>query len=105
MEQIVASAEYNYYGIRAHRAAAAVGEVLGNSYVWIDGEPTDVELNGVCTIRVGEGDDLDAIVARIRREYCWDNETIVLVGGYHGEWGEDDGEFIIRNAVVLDIVE
>lgn len=101
---IIEAAEYDHYGLRAHRSTATVGETLGNSRVWIDGECTDEELRGISTIKVRSADEIDAAVARLRKEYCWDNETIVLVGGYEGEHGEDDGEYIIRDNVCLGVL-
>lgn len=98
---IITEGEFDHYGIRAHRGAATVGETLGSSRVWIDGECTDDELRGISTIKVRSADEVETIVARLRREYCWDSETIVLVGGYEGEWGEDDGEYIIRDNICL----
>lgn len=102
--EIIEAAEFDHYGIRAHRAEAVVGETLGNSRVWIDGECTDDELRGISTIKIHSSDEIESIVARLRREYCWDSETIVLVGGYEGEWGEDAGEYIIRDNICMAIL-
>lgn len=101
---IIEAAEFEHYGIRAHRAEAVVGKALGNSRVWVDGECTDDELRGVSTIKVRTADEVEAIVARLRREYCWGSEAIVLVGGYEGEWGEDAGEYIIYDNVCLAVL-
>lgn len=102
--EIIESGEYEHYGIRAHRSEAIVGQSLGNSRIWVDGECTDEELDGISTIKVSEVDDIDAIVSKLRNEYCWENETIVLVGGYYGSHGEDAGEFIIRDNVCLAVL-
>lgn len=101
---IIETGEYDHYGIRAHRAHAVVGQGLGNSRIWVDGECTDEAINGISTIKVRTAEEADAAIARARKEYCWDNETIVLVGGYVGEWGEDDGEFIISDNVCLAVI-
>lgn len=101
--EIMAEGEYEHYGVRAHRVAATVGQTLGNSRVWVDGECTEDELAGISTIKVRDAAEIEAAVARIRQEYCWDNETIVLVGGYEGEWGEDVGEYIIRDNICLAV--
>lgn len=101
---IIEAGEYDKYGIRAHRGIAVVGQHLGNSFVWVDGECTEEELRGICTIKIRTVEEAEAAIARARKEYCWDDETIVLVGGYEGEWGEDPGEYIIRDNVCLAIV-
>lgn len=101
---IIAEGEYDRYGLRAHRSEAVVGETLGKSRVWVDGDITDEELPGISTIRIESADAVEATVRRLESEYCWDEETIVLVGGNSGEWGVDDGEYIIRDNVCLAVV-
>lgn len=101
---IIEEGEYEHYGVRAHRVAATVGQTLGNSRVWVDGECTDDELRGISTIKVRTAEEAESAIARLRKEYCWDNETVVLVGGYEGEWGEDAGEFIIRDNICLAVL-
>lgn len=101
---IIEAGEYEHYGVRAHRTDATVGASLGNSKVWIDGVVTDDELNGISTIKVKTTTDLEAAVSRLRREYCWADERIVLVGGNTGEWGEDAGEYIISDNVCLAVL-
>ena len=101
---ILEAAEYEHFGVRAHRTDATVGVSLGNSKVWIDGVVTDDELNGISTIKVKTTTDLEAVVSRLQREYCWSDERIVLVGGNTGEWGEDAGEYIISDNVCLAVL-
>lgn len=99
---IIVAGEYEHYGVRAHRGdAPVVGQTLGNSRVWVDGECTDDELAGICTLRV-TADTLDAAIAQLA-PYIIDGEPVVLVGGYYGEHGWDDGEFIIRDNVCLAV--
>ena len=99
--EIIEEGEYEYYGVRAHRGSApVVGENLGNSRVWVDGECTDEELNGICAARVTV-ENLDNVIERVRREYAWGDAPIVLVGGYEGSWGYDDGEVVIRDNICL----
>ena len=58
--EIMAEGEYEHYGVRAHRAAATVGQTLGNSRVWIDGECTEDELAGISTIKVRDAAEIEA---------------------------------------------
>lgn len=102
--EIVAAGEYDHYGVRAHRSACVVGETLGRSRLWIDGECTDSELSGISALKVADLGKIEALIARLKSEYCWDNETIVLVGGYTAEWGEDAGEIVIKDNVCLAIL-
>lgn len=98
---IIEQASFDHYGVRAHRSAPVVGASLGNSLVWVDGECTDDELDGISTIKVSSASELANAVALLRREYIWSDEVIVLVGGNVGSWGEDAGEFLIRDNVCL----
>jgi hypothetical protein len=101
---MIKAGDYEYYGLRAHRREPVIGKSLGKSRVWIDGECTDDELDGISAVRVKAGDDLDAIIDRLRREYCWEAETIVLIGGYIASQGEDRGEIIIRDNICLAVL-
>lgn len=106
MISIIEAGEYEYYGLRAHRGAAPaeIGQSLGNSRVWVDGDCTDDELDGISAIRVRAGDDIAAVIARLRSEYCWADEAIVLVGGYSASHGQDRGEIIILDNICLAIL-
>lgn len=103
--RIIEDGEFEHYGLRAHRGEATEGETLGKSLVWVDGECTDEELPGISTLRITQGADIIQMVEFLEDTYCWDSERIVLVGGYIGEHGEDDGEFIITDNVCLAVLE
>ena len=102
--ELIEAGEYEHYGLRAHRGdAAAVGEWLGNSRVWVDGDPTDDELGGICAIKVIAG-TAESVLATIRKMYAWGGAQIVLVGGYYASYGEDRDEIIIRYNICLAIL-
>lgn len=98
---IIDAAEYDHYGVRAHRDEAIVGKGLGKSRVWVDGEMTDDELDGISTIKVSSASDLVKALDILRQVYCFGGAQIVLVGGYFGSWGEDAGEYIIKDNICL----
>lgn len=101
---IIEAGEFEHYGVRAHRADAIVGSSLGNSRIWIDGECTDDELRGVSTLKV-TAENVDAMIdALADAGYVFGGAKVVLVGGYEGQWGEDEGEFIIRDNVCLAVI-
>jgi hypothetical protein len=101
---IIEQDEYEHYGVRAHRGQAVVGQTLGNSRVWVDGEITGDELAGISTLTVTAA-DVDGVVSRIRSEYCWSDEQIVLVAGDFMTWGEDAGEAVIHDNICLAVQE
>jgi len=66
------------------------------SRVWVDGEPTDMMVDGTCGIALISGRpvvDLDPYIA----VYGGD-ARIMLIGGTSERCGNDCGELIIRNA-------
>lgn len=98
IEQIMAQGEYEFYGLRIDEGVLAeVGEVARRSRVWADGDLTDQMLDGTSTLAVDKGGAqsvLDALA-------IYHGDQISLLGSYYRAWGEDDGEVIMRDAVVL----
>lgn len=86
-----------------------VGDVLGNSYEQID-DQDDYELDGVSTIGINyDGYDLDdCFGAQLVMMDMYDkNGHLVIVGCVDGDqsYGNDDGEVVMANAVVLHILQ
>ena len=81
------------FGGRIDEEPWRVGDRLPPSRVWCDGEPTDAVLAGTSTIRLD-----DPRAAALLSQYFGD--YLLLVSGSAGLFGEDDGEMIIRDAVV-----
>ena len=90
---------YAYIGIRIQDESYGlhVGQTVEhNSHVWIDGDETDTELDGVCAIST-------AVINFVDTMYFGD--TVIVLGSDAAEYGEDLGEIIMKDAVVLDIIE
>ena len=110
IKSLVAEEKFDFYGLRAVHSPSgqadrvSVGEVLPCSYRWYDGEPTEEELDGTCALRVNEGTEL-AHLDEFMREYGVLGQQVALIAGYQGTWGEDMGEVVIRDAVVLAVWE
>lgn len=85
---------YGYIGVRVQENEFTDGEALDNSYIWIDGEITDEELDGTCAIKLDE--------AKLASNYFGDH--VAIVGGDRTSYGSDLGELIIRNAKVLEVI-
>ena len=96
IEEIKNECEYERIGIRVQENEFTEGEMLGNSFVWIDGECTDEELDGTCAI------NLDDAKCAIENGYF--GEHIALIAGDRFEWGQDEGEIIIKDAVVIEVI-
>lgn len=116
IENIINSG-FEYIGIRwtTDDEKYTIGDTCRNSYDWdYDNDissfftENQVELNGTCAINTGieiDYDSVDEIKEKIESiinnySYCGD---IVIIGGNSKEYGADDNEIIIKNAVVIDI--
>lgn len=87
--------EYEYIGIRVQdETPFELGNLDHVSHVWVDGEDTGEELGGACVIR---GDR-----AELAKSYFGD--YVAIIGGNSAEYGEDDGELIISDPVVLEVL-
>lgn len=91
-----------YFGLRVEDGRTfAVGDYLPNSRIWDDGEPTEDECNGVCTIGLGDDPTLTDIERALTATRTYHGDSLVLVGGKYLEYGQDSGEHIIRKGKCL----
>ena len=89
------SYDYDYIALRIQEVPFSLGPIDHYSKVWIDGDETDKELDGICGIKV---DFIDLIQGEYLGEYA------ALIAGNSAEYGEDVGEVIISNAEVIEII-
>lgn len=87
--------DYGKFGVRVQDVPFEMGEIDHVSHVWIDGEETEEELAGICAQDV---ETLDSC----KNEYFGDHVAVVAGNDY--EYGEDAGELIIRDPVVVAIL-
>lgn len=92
--EIKESAEYEYIGVRVQENEFTEGEVLDPSFVWVDGEMTDEELDGTCAVRLED--------AELANGYFGDH--VAIIGSNSMEYGQDLGEIILRDAEVLEVI-
>ncbi len=92
--------QYDYIGIRVQDEAhnAMVGQTYAyQSHAWIDGVQTDEHLNGVSAVSAAEA-------SRFGTHFGgYSGDAIIILGAYHASGGEDDGEIIMRDPMVLEI--
>lgn len=103
-----------YFGLRVlpnRKRHYKVGEHLKPSYHWIDGKRTHQQLRGTSTIGIMDNSysDISRALYTIGH-YGYDSDVtsysgdfIALVGGVAQEYGDDNGEHILRGAVILAI--
>lgn len=94
VEEIRENCDYEIIGVRVQENEFTEGEILDNSFVWIDGEMTDEELDGTCAVKLED--------AELAKGYF--GEHVAIIVGESFTYGEDLGEIIIRNAEVLEVI-
>lgn len=94
IEEIEEAYDYGYIGIRVSENEFTEGETLDNSFVWVDGEMTDEELDGTCAIMLKD--------AKLANAYH--GSHVAIIGSDSMEYGQDLGEIILRDAEVLEVI-
>ncbi len=92
--------EYGKFGIRIQEQPFELGAINHNSKVWIDGDETDEELDGVCAIDINSPEALESLKGN-----GYFGSYIALLAGCNFEYGFDAGEVILKDAVVLSIIK
>lgn len=90
--------DYAYIGIRTQDEPFELGPFSHCSHVWDDGEDTGEELNGACAT----GIDSRMVEAHCSGYYC--GAHCAIIAGNSVEYGEDEGELIIADPVVVRII-
>ena len=99
-EQVAEDLFYDYemFAIRIQETPFQLGELDHVSHEWIDGEDTGDELDGVCCTEIDSYKHSSSF-----GEYF--GEYAAVIAGNYYSWGEDAGEVIIRNPVVVAILQ
>lgn len=94
IDEIRENSEYEYLGVRVQEKEFKEGEILDNSFVWIDGEATSEELDGTCAVKLED--------AELANGYF--GEHVAIIGSNSMEYGQDLGEIILRDAEVMEVL-
>ncbi|MDO4564854.1 MAG: hypothetical protein Q4C04_04500 [Clostridia bacterium] len=89
---------YDRIGVRIQSVPFELGEISHNSHVWFDGDDTGDELDGISTIAAEQIERINAGYGEYYGEYA------AIIGGDLAEYGEDDGEIVLRNAEVIEVL-
>lgn len=92
--------EYGKFGIRIQELPFELGAMDHNSMVWVDGEETDEELDGVCAIDLDSPEVVEALNGN-----GYFGSYIALIASDSYEYGFDSGEVILKDAEVLYIIK
>lgn len=109
---------FAFYGIRATTEEHSAGEELSNSFIWVDGEKTEEELDGISTMGIKDLTE-EAVIRAIKclgRDACeyfgvkenvfhsYVGQNFVLIKGDSATAGDDNGEWVIKNPVVVAVL-
>ena len=98
VEEMDLAWEYEYIGVRIQNPEFELGTIDHVSHRWDDGVDTGEELDGICTLSV-------KALPRLRNLLSgYIGEHVAIICGNYAEYGEDDGEIIIRDAEVVSII-
>lgn len=86
--------DYEVVGIRVQEQPFELGEMAHVSHIWNDGEDTGAELNGVCAVKIDQ----------VQFDHQYFGDHVAIIAGNKYEYGEDPGEIIIENAVVVEVL-
>ena len=92
--------DFDFIGIRIQdEIFEQIGEEINhNSKVWEDGNETDEELDGICAINAKTTQYLPKSVGG------YIGNVVIILGSNDVEYGQDEEELIMKNAIVLDII-
>lgn len=103
IKEMVEDREYDYIGLRIDdNVNYGIGDIANVSRVWDNNELTDETLDGTCCIGISYPEDVERALD-LAKIYCGDRWY--LIAGDNAEYGEDDGEIIIEDAIVVTVVK
>lgn len=96
-EEIASGTDYAAVGVRVQDVPFELGPMSHRSHIWDDGDDTGAELPGICAMDVTRVRD-----AQHGGYYYGDYAAVVAGNSY--EYGEDVGEIIICDPIVIAIL-
>lgn len=99
VEDIASSALYDHeaVGVRVQDVPFSPGSMSHRSHVWDNGDDTGEELPGVSTMR------WDSINEAQRHGYYY-GDHVAVIAGNSWDYGEDAGEIVIHDPIVIEIL-
>ena len=96
--------DYEVIAIRTQNVPFELGEMTHESKVWDDGDETEESLNGICATNIkNSAVDMHSSDHTTYRGY-YDGEYQAIIAGNYYSYGEDNGEIIISDPIVVEII-
>lgn len=90
---------YSYLALRCQPVPEEIGSTMAHrSSQWIDGEEQHEQLDGVSAISLASIKWLDD-----DKYSGYEGPYLILIGSDNGQYGEDNGEVVLTDPIVLDI--
>lgn len=99
---IEADEKHETFAIRTQDVPFSLGKIDHKSLVWIDGDMTDEELDGISATAI-DPDDIVKSLSRHSRE-GYEGEHIAILAGKESKAGEDPFEIIMEAPDVIAIL-
>ena len=106
INQIVNSTDFTYFGLRTVEGCPSIGDTLpvsldfNNDYTPLDGAcATELVADAWNEVEQEAWDKAYSI------NYNYPGDTMVLVASNFAEYGDDEAEIVMRNAIVLAVIE
>ena len=120
IRDMIENSDYEFYGLRYDDAEYDIGEEYERSHQWWQDDPNEGleeddpwylpyneelglwdggELDGTCSVGVNEG-NVEEALERIK-SYTNCGKNLYLIAGDYAQGGNDCGELIINNAIVI----
>lgn len=100
IKELIENEEFEFYGIRKDDAEYSVGDTCENSHSWRSDGTDNGELDGTCAIGVKAG-TIESVIAQSKEYY---GSHLYLIASDRKEMGEDQGEYIMSDAVVIAVL-
>lgn len=92
--------DYEVVAIRVQEPEFKLGKISHISHVWIDGEETADTLGGIC----GISSEFAEIVFNRVNSPIYPGAHVAIIAGNRFAYGEDSGEVIISDPVVVEVL-
>ena len=100
------NSEYTYYGIRVDDGVDySIGDAVADSREWSDDEPTGEMIDGTSCIGLKFNATSSDVERAIKAASIYYGDRCYLIGGESMEYGEDAGEYVIKDAVVVEVLK
>lgn len=93
-------ADWNCLALRTQDYPFTLGASADHSYQWYEGESTGEALDGLC----GTGLWASNISWQSDQETHYQGKHLAIVAGTSAEYGQDEGELVLKDPVVIAVL-